>query len=474
MCTSPILIRNKTKTFVAGLDNRFIKVPCGKCPECQKKRSNDLFVRSYFEFEQAKKYGGFVQMFTLTYSEKCLPFCTSRHIPCFSREDVTKFFKRLRIYLVRHYGLKSNFLRYTLCSEYGGLRQRPHYHVIFFLLTDIITPAQFKFAVCRCWQKGYVSTTKINDGVLCNTSGLAYVSKYCSKDTNTSKFFMSQIDWLQVNSPEEVEVLKKHMPFNRRSLGFGLYGFDSKCPYRISIDNIENREVLLPDYKLGLRHFSLPLYYVRKALYKCYVTFDYNEAGKKVWHTSFFLNELGKSLLSKHKDKFVTSTKQLFETSLYKIDVEFVFKLNQRLNTQFSLTSLKSYILEKSQNFSLDFCRFVVFYAPFVEYCFDEDFKNFRNCSKDIEFVNNYSLSALDLKEQMYLFNNGFDFPDLSLDACQSLLLSHLVSVCKGSSDFIDVLNIFDILFNYLNSIEQRDGIELEYSYLYRKYVYNF
>lgn len=475
MCLHPVKILNKSNTFIHGLDKKFISVPCGKCPECQRKRSNDVFVRSYFEYELTKKCKGFAVLYTLTYSDSHLPFCTSRHIPCFSREDITNFFKRLRQRLCRKYGLSSSDLRYLLVCEYGGLRQRPHYHCIFFVNNSLVTPAVFKFCVIQSWKKGYVSTTKINDGVLVNVSGIAYVSKYVSKDTNTSKFFASQLNWLRVNSPSEVDDLKKHMPFTRRSLHYGEYAFYTDSDFRIDYSNLRDREIFVPDYNIGVRKFSLPLYYVRKALYTSYVEFVYDDKGKKVWKTSYFLNDLGKSLRNYHIEKYIDASRRLFHSAYARIDVSALSYLNKKFCSSFDLVSFRSEVLALSDNFSKDFLKFVNLIAPYYEYSSMSEYDNLVGSSPDFDLIQSLELKCIDMKESYFNFLHGSDI-DISYDCCQSYLLSSLVSFLRSSSSvrFMRCLRYFDVLFEYFNSIDYRKGVEFEYSALYRKYVFNY
>lgn len=481
MCLSPIRIKNKTKTFVEGLDSPYLLVPCGHCPECQKRRSNDLFVRSYFEYQETKKLGGFAQMFTLTYNEACLPKCTSLNIPCFSREDITNFLKRLRQRLCRRYGVSKSDLRYSLCSEYGGLRQRPHYHIIFFVNIPCALPSVFKKMVIDSWNFGYVSTTSINDGVITSLSGVAYVCKYCSKDTNTYNFFKSQLEFLKrKNLNNEIDELKHCMPFNRRSLGFGNFGMDKSAPYHISLENLRTRSINLPDYKCGVRTFSLPLHYVRKMLYNSYTTCNPTPQGNK-WSVSFFLNELGRSLRAENMTKFIDASKKLLSQSYCNITPACVSYVCNRMSLPFESTpdyfrEFKANLLRLSDNFSDEFCRFYSLYSSFT-YLPNEYITNDSDMPLD-EFFD-WQDNLVNLKEQSFLVLQGFmreQDIDRQVFALQDLFTNKLANMLQSEkcSQFLECMYFLEYIFDYVNSVALNKCLEFEKSALYRKYVLNY
>ena len=105
---------------------------CGRCESCIRKQRTDWRVRSYYEsLSTLRKRGAFVLFDTLTYSDVNIKrYCDifpDMPIPalfnkfCFSRDDVQRFFKRLRVNLSRAgYRFKPEQLRYILTSEYGS------------------------------------------------------------------------------------------------------------------------------------------------------------------------------------------------------------------------------------------------------------------------------------------------------------------------------------------------------------------
>lgn len=91
-----------------------INLPCGKCIGCLADQSMMWSVRAYHESTEHVKNC----FLTLTYNDENLP--PDHKI---SKEDLQKFFKRLR-----H---KYKF-RYLACGEYGETTRRPHYHALIF------------------------------------------------------------------------------------------------------------------------------------------------------------------------------------------------------------------------------------------------------------------------------------------------------------------------------------------------------
>lgn len=95
-------------------------MPCGKCPECRKRRISGWS----FRLVQESKRACSAWFVTLTYDTEFVPL-TEKGFMNLSKRDVQLFMKRLR-------KLSPEKLRYYLCGEYGGKSFRPHYHLILF------------------------------------------------------------------------------------------------------------------------------------------------------------------------------------------------------------------------------------------------------------------------------------------------------------------------------------------------------
>jgi len=97
-----------------------IKLPCGKCPECQKDYYTQWATRGSRELARWE-----TSLFiTLTYNDNSLPPDNS-----LSKEDIQLFIKRVKKHFKSN---KLNPIRQTYCGEYGEKTKRPHYHAILY------------------------------------------------------------------------------------------------------------------------------------------------------------------------------------------------------------------------------------------------------------------------------------------------------------------------------------------------------
>lgn len=128
-------------------------VGCGRCPECRKKRSREIFFRLACE---------------LTYSSALFLTFTFEDIHLgdnnLNVRDMQLFMKRLR----KH--LPDRKIKYYTVGEYGDTTGRKHYHSIMFNVyyddSDIIR---------KCWKYGEVDIAPVESG------SLSYVSGYVDK-----------------------------------------------------------------------------------------------------------------------------------------------------------------------------------------------------------------------------------------------------------------------------------------------------
>lgn len=99
--------------------DKYVPVPCGKCPECLRRRTASWSFRLEMEALNWPK-----QFFvTLTYNTEQIPITPNTFLTL-EPKHVTDFFKRLR--------KRAGKLKYYYCGEYGTQRKRPHYHLILF------------------------------------------------------------------------------------------------------------------------------------------------------------------------------------------------------------------------------------------------------------------------------------------------------------------------------------------------------
>lgn len=150
-CITPLGIKHK----VSG---ETINVPCGKCPNCKKRRTSGWSFRLMQEY----KCSDSAHFITLTYDTQKVPI-TKKGYMNLDKRDLQLFFKRLR---KRH--AKNTVIRYYACGEYGSRTFRPHYHIILFGANiNFISPA---------WNLGHVHFGSVSE------ASTGYTLKYINKD----------------------------------------------------------------------------------------------------------------------------------------------------------------------------------------------------------------------------------------------------------------------------------------------------
>lgn len=345
-CSSVIDYYTTSKYLYRGPNRYKQSYTCGCCDGCNRKSRTDWRVRTYYECEEclSRSSYNFILFDTLTYCDKhikrysdifpelSIPGLLDKY--CFSRDDVQKFFKRLRESLRRDgydvdTGDKDNpsGLRYILSSEYGTSEKtrgfinthRPHYHILFFVNFKI-EPVVMSRYISQAWPLGKTDGVRpydnceecylreyckgrclyqspvyvMNERLVSGNSrkncmkAVNYVTKYISKDLYLGNVQQIQIDTLfRYFSPsfmDDYPLYKLYrrfcgrvLPFHLQSRYFGYSlirdGYDDTC------------KVLLPTGKKDVvREVALPRYYQRHLYY------NYKkEDGRVRW----FLNQRG-------------------------------------------------------------------------------------------------------------------------------------------------------------------------------------
>ena len=175
-CVSPVELRDQRDK-----EGNFQKVRCMQCYGCKRYRQVNWSINSFGE-QEALTSAWFI---TLTYragetGENWLQY-----------SDVQKMFKRLR---------KAGFpLRYLVAGEYGGMKGRPHWHVIIWWQGEVPemgeplpNQANKRGADLRrewsFWPYGHVT---VSDEV--DINAIRYISKYITKqEGRAGKFVMSK------------------------------------------------------------------------------------------------------------------------------------------------------------------------------------------------------------------------------------------------------------------------------------------
>lgn len=198
-CLTPVAIPGTT-----------MYVPCGKCFNCAINYSNVWALRIMHE-ASLHDYNCVV---TLTYSQ------TDGDL---HYRDVQLFLKRLRKFI------SPVKIRFFCCGEYGGKKNRPHYHIIIFgwIPSDLVPHGKYYGSdmLVKLWQKGYIAVDKLNIDT----------AKYCAK-------YMTKLD----PRPHEVRPFV-HMSL-KPGIGAGVVSPDILC---------------LDKYYLSGRSYSIPKYYYK-------------------------------------------------------------------------------------------------------------------------------------------------------------------------------------------------------------------
>lgn len=144
-----------------------VNIPCGVCKFCRERKAQEWEMRVQYELQYARS-AFFV---TLTYDDEHLPYCYDE--PCFSKDDVQKFFKRLREFYKQKISKEYPF-KYLLISENGDRFNRPHYHAIFFNLPNS-NISQLTYEITNLWSKGFCTVSHVA------LSRVRYLLKYFTK-----------------------------------------------------------------------------------------------------------------------------------------------------------------------------------------------------------------------------------------------------------------------------------------------------
>jgi len=154
-------------------------VPCGQCYWCRFVRVQMWALRCYLE-ASTHKDNSFI---TLTYAPKNLPKNST-----LVKDDLQRFIKRLRKYLVSHYNDKK--IRFYAGAEYGSDEHtaHPHYHILLFGhqfedryyhgKSNKGHPIFRSPTLEKCWKLGFSSCGDLN------FTSAAYAARYIKKKIN--------------------------------------------------------------------------------------------------------------------------------------------------------------------------------------------------------------------------------------------------------------------------------------------------
>lgn len=171
-CVSPILVRSS---------NGVVLAPCGRCMSCCIAKQSALEFICKKEIQKVYSEGRGCSFCTLTYNSDNIPLVDHKY-KTLVKSHAQKFLKR-----VRYYASEDNIpeFKFVLCGEYGDDLGRPHYHVVFFGLTDFLAK---RYIYGKSWKYGFPQIGSLRSG------GLHYVLKYMTKsrkDRELEQFYDS-------------------------------------------------------------------------------------------------------------------------------------------------------------------------------------------------------------------------------------------------------------------------------------------
>ena len=197
---------------------------------------------------------------TLTYNTPNLPF-TDRGYKTLSKEDLRKFFKRLRklhnkkgirinqLKLPPKFRIKKKKIKFYACGEYGTRHKRPHYHAIVFNAHEN--------DIYKAWNSGYDMETDERGTIYVGTvtqQSCRYVMKYMSKEfkkpypypCDSVPEYTTQSNGLGRNYLSDAVIKWHKADYNRNYLPNGKYKVSMPRYYRDLIwkDEYEKRNML--------------------------------------------------------------------------------------------------------------------------------------------------------------------------------------------------------------------------------------
>lgn len=271
MCLTPIRVLNPTRRFAFGQTPLWLNCECGKCKECIKRKQDDWFVRSFYEWKRVDNMKGAVWFPTLTYDSQHLhKFYSNDDIlkkmprswkdrylsddgvfsfPCFCNDDYKRFRDALRVNLQRamdkgiipsHPMSGKDTIRFFMCDEFGSQKGRPHTHCLIFV-PFYVPMLQMKAILQQSWPYGMVMYSAKYGALLDSNRGTQYVSKYVAKPAYwLIKYGISQLlDLLKKFERDNdrsldtrwaahnlIADIRKVCPKHRQSTKFGINGMD--------------------------------------------------------------------------------------------------------------------------------------------------------------------------------------------------------------------------------------------------------
>lgn len=166
-CLTPIVVKSDSRRLSSDYAANIF--PCGKCPECLKRRANGWA----FRLRKEKEVSTTSCFLTLTYDNDNLPQ-SFNGFPTLHRKHFPAFMKRLRFAISEVLPKEQRpKIKYYTADEYGHRTLRPHYHAIMFNVPKAILEKPYLFQ--QYWKHGHVDVGTVT------TDSIHYVCGYLMK-----------------------------------------------------------------------------------------------------------------------------------------------------------------------------------------------------------------------------------------------------------------------------------------------------
>lgn len=334
-----------------------------------------MWIRTYYEYLECKKLGGFALFVTLTYRNSTIPRLNNdERFKCFSKRDCQKYIKRVRQAIARKYPTidTSNSIRYLCTSEYGGRTHRPHYHLAFFVRCPLHRWSVRRI-VADSWHLGYTKFGSRNYGFIDSVGALHYVSKYICKDVYEEDYFKKFFEdyckeYVSDYSPEIArKYLKPFLPFYLISNNLGMYLLNE-----IDDKDLYLGRVCMPDTHLIRKFYKLPLYYDRKFFYDVKYKYFDNQTKQYIYTDSrpvvedftpvYSLNSRGSEMKIERCKTFYEAAQNVYCNAIH-LNTNFnLEKFNEKFCTNFKKPYQLSGFLAKKVDKDT-YCRYSILYS---------------------------------------------------------------------------------------------------------------
>lgn len=227
-CLSPV-------TILDEVIQKYVEVPCGKCPSCLSNRRREWACRLSAELQKCAS----AYFITLTYDDVHRPIADDKYV--LVKKDFQDFMKRLRKYMSINVPENHDYpLKYVCVGEYGAHTYLPHFHISMFNLPW--SKEHLDSVLSITWGKGLFHVGEVN------SRSAMYEFKYLLKDEE------------QFSEPDDIRN-NKFKTFMTCSKGIGLSWLDDEMKRYLRRGKPPNE---YNNVILDKNSYHLPRYYRKK------------------------------------------------------------------------------------------------------------------------------------------------------------------------------------------------------------------